>query len=242
MKSVRVTPSSRQRGGFTLIELLVVIAIIAVLIGLLLPAVQKVREAAARTTSQDNLHNLAIAYNNAATLNNQKVPPGYGTWNGAPNQTIFVHLMPYAEMDNAYKQIQAGGAWNGAATPWKLLYAPLDKTATGTDTSTSYAANSNILTPAGGQLPAIYWSKGSHQSILFFERFANTGQGSFNGPYNLNGCVIDGVANGLPIPFTISGVQCGMGDGSVRNFNQSQADAFIWGCDAKNTNPAPSTW
>src|SRR5436853_3132029 len=104
----------RSRSAFTLVELLVVIAIIAILIGLLLPAVQKVREAAARTQSANNLHNLAVAYHDCAAGNNTRVPPGYGTFNqppGAPAQTAFVHLMPYAEMDNAYRQIEAGGAW-----------------------------------------------------------------------------------------------------------------------------------
>src|SRR5438874_2129936 len=106
MTSVRLTPSSRQRAAFTLIELLVVIAIIAVLIGLLLPAVQKVREAAARTQSQNNLHNLNVAFHSCAAANQTKIPPGVGVFNGY-NNTVFVHLMPYAEMDNAYKQLQA---------------------------------------------------------------------------------------------------------------------------------------
>lgn len=102
----------RRWRGFTLIELLVVIAIIAILIGLLVPAVQKVRDAAARMRCSNNLHQIGIGLHNYHSTFD-KMPPMSrydGTRTGAlPNQAqgersnLWIHLLPYIEQDNIYK-------------------------------------------------------------------------------------------------------------------------------------------
>jgi prepilin-type N-terminal cleavage/methylation domain-containing protein/prepilin-type processing-associated H-X9-DG protein len=91
---------SRSRRGFTLIELLVVIAIIAVLIGLLLPAVQMVRDVAARCNCQNNLKQIGVAVLNYESVYGY-LPPN-GSWRppAGPPYSMLVHILPYIEQTN----------------------------------------------------------------------------------------------------------------------------------------------
>lgn len=99
--------SRKRENAFTLIELLVVIAIIAILIGLLLPAVQKVREAANRTTCSNNLKQLGLAVHNFESANGQMPHPGQCDSTGGGTTTYMVHstftlLLPYIEQESVY--------------------------------------------------------------------------------------------------------------------------------------------
>ncbi len=117
MKTVR---TSRRSRGFTLVELLVVIAIIAVLIGLLLPAVQKVRESASRTKCENNLHQLGLAFHTYHDSNgqfpNEGGDPGTYIGNGQNNVSFYTLILPYVDQHNES---------NGTVTPANPVFISL---------------------------------------------------------------------------------------------------------------------
>jgi prepilin-type N-terminal cleavage/methylation domain-containing protein len=154
----------RAGRGFTLIELLVVIAIIAILIALLVPAVQKVREAANRSTCQNNVKQILLATMNAADTNRGLLPPGIGNYpvrretarNGSGG--FFFHLLPYMEQEPAYKaSFVASEARNGSLPTFSLwsaqnvrvpnYFCPSDPTTERgwAESKTSYAYNGRVF-------------------------------------------------------------------------------------------------
>ncbi len=166
----------RRSRGFTLIELLVVIAIIAILIGLLLPAVQKVREAAARMSCTNNIKQLALGIHDYENSNG-KVPPFYagtnasvanpvtGNWSG--------YILPYIEQANALTASGVNTMTIEDKAPIKTYNCPSDPTTWNNhpNAGINYAVNIAVLDPVSPKSISTSMPKGLSTTVLFAERY-----------------------------------------------------------------------
>jgi type II secretory pathway pseudopilin PulG len=167
----------------TLIELLVVITIMAVLIGLLLPVVQQVREAASRMQSMNNLKQMALATQNYADTYAGNLPSitGFVPGNVRDESSVHIALLPYIDQGNIFAALHAQFGANAASTAFVIrpYLSPADPTLpTPPEGVSSYAANANVFAPKSTM--AIY-QDGCSNTIAFAEHYSfNCGGATFD--------------------------------------------------------------
>ncbi|HLN30525.1 MAG TPA: DUF1559 domain-containing protein [Gemmataceae bacterium] len=163
----------RHRKGLTLVELLVVIAIIAILVGLLLPALMVVRAASLRIQSLNNLRQCALALHNFAETNNDVLPTLDGeNSNLFVGESLMFTLLPYVEEDNFYRACIASNTFSSYHAV-RLYISPADPTVPDLNKAqnlASYAANAVVFTSR--RTLGTGFPDGTSQTIGFAEHYA----------------------------------------------------------------------
>jgi type II secretory pathway pseudopilin PulG len=188
---------TNTRPGFTLFQLLIVLGLLALLLGLALPAVQKVREAAARIQCANNLKQIALAMMNCADTHEQNMPPLSGLYpnleerEGNGRGTLFFHILPYIEQDQLYQSsldkdgTKMHSVWNNGtyARIIKTYVCPSDPSGReplyeGWLATSNYAASFEVFGDenAENRLGAIhkfpaFITDGTSNTIIFTERY-----------------------------------------------------------------------
>ena len=202
------------RKGFTLIELLVVIAIIGVLVGLLLPAVQKVREAASRAQSQNNLKQMGLAFINLAGDSKAGyLPPAFAAYNlvygdarkdlgdfrGVRHASAFTNILPFVEQENLYKAIYTSiSTFQTSTSPGLLDHASAinaTNTAIGSTKISSFIAPLDDTDPGKPQI-----SYGLNNLVFTGGLLATTTPGTYT-------AIPTVTLSGLPYSLTTSSVE-----------------------------------
>jgi prepilin-type N-terminal cleavage/methylation domain-containing protein/prepilin-type processing-associated H-X9-DG protein len=224
------------RRGFTLIELLVVIAIIAILIGLLLPAVQKVREAAARMQCSNNLKQLGLAMHNYHGVR-EAFPPGYTSAVASDGSDLgpgwgwASYLLPDMEQDNLFKQITftqpVGAAINAGP---RVAQIPI------------FRCPSDNAPPTFLTVTAVVEVASSNYPGVFGNNEIEDDPGAGNGVFYRNsrvrfGDITDGTSNTFAVGERSSNLSYATWTGAVTGADESQA-LVLGSCDHTPNHPA----
>jgi prepilin-type N-terminal cleavage/methylation domain-containing protein len=168
-----------RRSAFTLMELLVVVAIVAVLLALSLPAVMRVRDAAARLSSKNNLKQIVLATHNFGDTHSGTLPSLAGhTRSGFTS--MYVDILPYLEGSSVYSEFLAATSRRSSQFTIKVFISPADPTSNSTgsaDGRTSYGANAQLF--VGEPSLARSVPDGTSNTIAFSEHYAVCGTTQF---------------------------------------------------------------